>query len=291
VAVPSPGLAKSGTVRTNGSAQALAVPKPSSSIRAVISLFEQKSRTAATARVLVSAVSVVVLWQFLSVFVTNRLIMVPPAEVAKALLHEAASGAMWTNAVATGIAVGSSFLVSVAIGVIVGLCLASSRALSLTAGPLLAALNSVPVIALAPLFIAWLGLGFASKFVLVLLVAVFPVVVTTETGLRATDRQLIEAARSFNATSMQVFSTVTFPFALPFIVSGIRVAWARALVGIIVAEFFGSFAGFGFAIMSASQTFDTARVLAYVILLGTMGLLGSVLFESLEQRLAPWRHE
>ncbi|HEU5019458.1 MAG TPA: ABC transporter permease [Pseudolabrys sp.] len=246
---------------------------------------------AATARVAISAVCVIAVWQLVTLFVTNRLVLVPPIDVARALVREANDGAMWTNAVATVTAVGISFVVSVAIGVLLGLSLASSRALSLTAGPLLAALNSVPIIALAPLFIAWLGLGFASKFVLVLLVAVFPVVVTTETGLRATDRQLIEAARSFNATNLQVFTTVTFPFALPFIVSGIRVAWARALVGIVVAEFFGSFAGFGFAILSASQTFDTARVLAYVFLLGAMGLLGTMLFETLEHRLAPWRHE
>ncbi len=246
---------------------------------------------AATARVAISAICVLVIWQVVTLFVSNRLVLVPPLDVAKSLLREASNGDMWTNAVATVTAVGISFVVSVAIGVLIGLSLASSRALSLTAGPLLAALNSVPIIALAPLFIAWLGLGFASKFVLVLLVAVFPVVVTTETGLRATDRQLIEAARSFNASNLQVFTTVTFPFALPFIVSGIRVAWARALVGIVVAEFFGSFAGFGFAILSASQTFDTARVLAYVFLLGAMGLLGTVLFETLERRLAPWRHE
>jgi NitT/TauT family transport system permease protein len=211
--------------------------------------------------------------------------------VLTALIGEVKKGAMWENAIATVTAVGTSFIVSVAIGIAIGLSLASSKMLSLTAGPLLSALNSVPIIALAPLFIAWLGLGFASKFVLVLLVAVFPVVVTTEAGLRATDRQLIEAAKSFNATSWQIFTTVTFPFALPFIVSGIRVAWARALVGIVVAEFFGSFAGFGFAIMSASQTFDTARVLGYVIVLGAMGLIGSMIFESLQRRLAPWRQE
>lgn len=257
----------------------------------MLDFLEQDSRSAATARLVVSVVCVLVVWQLVSTLVTNRLVLVPPWDVAKALLHEASDGDMWTNAIATGTAVGTSFVVSVAIGVVIGLLLASSRALSLTAGPLLAALNSVPIIALAPLFIAWLGLGFTSKFVLVLLVAVFPVVVTTESGLRATDRQLIEAAHSFNATSLQVFATVTFPFALPFIVSGIRVAWARALVGIVVAEFFGSFAGFGFAIMSASQTFDTARVLAYVFLLGVMGLFGSILFETLERRLAPWRLE
>lgn len=260
-------------------------------VRNIYDFFERDSQTAAVARILLSMLCVLVVWKIASLFVTNRLLLVPPEDVARALIGEVRRGAMWTNATATVTAVGSSFVVSVIVGVGIGLALASSRLLSLTGGPVLSALNSIPIIALAPLFIAWLGLGFASKFVLVLMVAVFPVVVTTEAGLRAADKQLIEAARSFNATATQIFTTVTFPFALPFIVSGIRVAWARALVGIVVAEFFGSFAGFGFAILSASQTFDTARVLGYVIVLGVMGLLGSVLLEALEHRLAPWRQE
>lgn len=260
-------------------------------MRDVYEFFEQDSKAAATARILLSAFCVLLLWQLVSGFVSNRLLLVPPLDVARALVVEAQRGTLWTNAVATITAVGTSFITSVLLGVAIGLALASSRVLSLTGGPVLSALNSVPIIALAPLFVAWLGLGFASKFVLVLMVAVFPVVVTTEAGLRTADKQLIEAARSFNATRIQIFTTVTFPYALPFIVSGIRVAWARALVGIVVAEFFGSFAGFGFAILSASQTFDTARVLAYVIVLGVMGLLGSLFFEAAERRLAPWRQE
>jgi ABC-type nitrate/sulfonate/bicarbonate transport system permease component len=260
-------------------------------VRDIYEFFEQDSKAAAGARISLSALCVLLLWQLVSVFISNRLLLVPPADVARALLVEIQRGAMWTNAAATVTAVGTSFVASVLLGIAIGLALASSRVLSLTGGPVLSALNSVPIIALAPLFIAWLGLGFASKFVLVLMVAVFPVVVTTEAGLRAADKPLIEAARSFNATPMQIFTTVTFPYALPFIVSGIRVAWARALVGIVVAEFFGSFAGFGFAILSASQTFDTARVLGYVIVLGVMGLFGSILFETIERRLAPWRQE
>jgi NitT/TauT family transport system permease protein len=207
------------------------------------------------------------------------------------LLHEAASGALWTNAVATISAVGVSFPFAMIIGIAFGLALSSSRIFSLTAGPVLTAMYSVPVVALAPLFIAWLGLGFASKFVIVALVSVFPILVTTEVGLRSTDRQLIEVAQSYNASKMQIFWTVTLPYALPFVVGGVRVAWARALVGVIVAEFFGSFAGFGFAILAAEETFDTAALLAYVIILGMMGLLGSLFFEALERRLAPWRHE
>ncbi|UJQ93570.1 ABC transporter permease [Mariluticola halotolerans] len=249
-----------------------------------------ETHLASAARLFLSFGSVLIIWEILTAtIVTNRLLLVPPMEVLYAFMNEVSSGEMWTNAQATVLAVGTSFPVAVLVGVLIGLILASSRAMSLMGGPMLTALNSVPIIALAPLFIAWLGLGFTSKFVLVLLVAVFPVVVTTEAGLRAADKNLIETARSFNATPLQIFTTVTFPYALPFIVSGVRVAWARALVGIVVAEFFGSFAGFGFAVMAASQTFDTATLLAYVIVLGVMGLVGSMIFQSIEERLAPWR--
>ena len=232
-------------------------------VRGIYEFFEQDSRLATLARIVLSLLCVLIMWQVASKFIANRLLLVPPIDVGRALVAEARRGAMWTNAGSyrgRGRDIVCRF--SGAGNIPIGLALASSRFLSMTMGPVLSALNSVPIIALAPLFIAGLGLGFASKFVLVLIVAIFPVIVTTETGLRASDKQLIEAARSFNATSTQIFTTVTFPFALPFIVSGIRVAWARALVGIVVAEFFGSFAGFGFAILSASQTFDTARVLA-----------------------------
>lgn len=257
---------------------------------------EGSSRSASLLRVAFSLVCVALAWQVLATMVVqNRKLIVPPLDVGQALLREAGSGALWTNALATISAIGTSFPIAMAAGIALGLALSSSRLFSLTAGPVLTAMYSVPVVALAPLFIAWLGLGFASKFVIVTLVSVFPILVTTEVGLRSTDRQLIEVARSYNASRLQIFRTVTLPYALPyalpFIVSGVRVAWARALVGIIVAEFFGSFAGFGFAILAAEQTFDTGTLLAYVIILGFMGLLGSLFFEWLERWLAPWRHE
>lgn len=250
------------------------------------------TRSAALFRIVASVAIVLVLWEVsTATFITNRLLLVPPGEVFDALWRELLSGAVWENGAATGLALLVAFPFAVLVGVAGGLLLASNRLVSLTMGPMLMALYSVPVVALAPLFIAWLGLGFASKFVLVALVAVFPVLVTTEAGLRATDKGLIDAARSFNANGWQVFTTVTLPYSLPYVISGVRVAWARALVGVVVAEFFGSFAGFGFAILAAGQTFDTATLLAYVILLGALGVVGSLFFESLERRLAPWRHD
>ncbi len=247
---------------------------------------------AGVVRIAVSVGAFLIFWWLLtSTVVTNRMILVPPQDVFHALVREFNTGEMTKNAVATGIAVAISFPVAVVLGVLIGVALASNRLLTLTAGPLLTAMYSVPVVALAPLFIAWLGLGLASKFVIVVLVSVFPVIVNTEVGLRSTDRAFIDAAKSFNAMPTQIFTTVTFPFALPFIIGGVRVAWARSLVGIVVAEFFGAFAGFGFAIMAASQTFNTGTLLGYVVLLGLMGLLGSVALSWLERRMAPWRQE
>lgn len=243
-------------------------------------------------RTIVSFGIVIAIWQFVATtVVTNSMLLAPPLDVVRAIVAQAQHGALWHNSIATAISLAVAFPISVVIGVFVGLALSSNRLLSMMVGPVLTAFSSIPIIALAPLFVAWLGLGLASKFVLVGMVSVFPVIVTTESALNAADKDLIEASRSFNASAWQVFSTVTLPYALPFLVGGIRVAWARALVGVVVAEFFGSFAGYGYAIMAAGQSFDTATLLAYVFVLGLLGLVGSLLLEFAERKLAPWRHE
>ena len=260
-------------------------------MKAFFDWLESDLRGAGTARIALSLAVFFIAWQLLALMVTNTMIMAPPLAVFKSLWAEAQSGAMWKHAFATVGVVLISFPVAVVLGVLIGLALASSRLMTLTASPLLTAMYSVPVVALAPIFVAWLGLGLASKFVIVVLVAIFPVIVSTEVALRSTEAHLSEAARSFNASRMQIFTTVTFPFAVPFIVGGVRVAWARALVGVVVAEFFGAFAGFGFAILAAGQTFDTPVLLGYVFVLGIMGLIGSVLLRALERGLAPWREE
>lgn len=252
----------------------------------------QDTWNASVARNTLSFVLVLVVWDLAARFlVTNRLILVPPIEIMRALIVDARSGELLQHSYATLLEIVVSFPVSVAIGILIGVALSANRLLGQVAEPLLTAFYSVPMVALAPLFIAWLGLGFASKFAIILLVAVFPVIITTEVGLHSTDKVFLDAARSFNATPLQIFTTVQFPFALPYIVGGIRVAFARALVGAVVAEFFGAFAGYGFAILAAGQSFNTARLLAYVVLLAILGMLGSIAMRWLERRLTPWRED
>ena len=252
----------------------------------------QDNWRATLARNTLSLAILLVVWDLSARFlVTNRLILVPPIEVLRALLIDVRSGEIWAHSAATLTEIAVSFPVAVAIGVAIGVLLSANRVLAQVAEPLLTAFYSVPMVALAPLFIAWLGLGFASKFAIILLVAVFPVIITTEVGLRSTDKVFLDAARSFNATPLQIFTTVQFPFALPYIIGGVRVAFARALVGAVVAEFFGAFAGYGFAILAAGQNFNTARLLGYVVLLAVLGMVGSILLRWLERRMTPWKEE
>jgi len=243
-------------------------------------------------RNLLSVVLLLIVWDVGARYlVQNKLILVPPLDVLRALVLDVRSGEIWQHSYATLMEIFVSFPVAVAAGVLVGVALSANRLLGQIAEPMLMAFYSVPMVALAPLFIAWLGLGFASKFAIILLVSVFPIIITTEVGLRSTDKVYLDAARSFNATPWQIFTTVQFPFALPYIVGGVRVSFARALVGAVVAEFFGAFAGYGYAILAAGQNFNTARLLGYVVLLAVLGMIGSIVLRWVERKLTPWKEE
>lgn len=252
--------------------------------------FGGMSRSASLVRSLLSFVVLAATWEVVArTLITNRLILVPFSEVIVALGNEVASGELWRHAQITLLELAIAFPLSILIGVLLGLVIASSRLLQQLLDPILTAMYSVPIVALAPLFIAWLGFGIESKIAVILLVSVFPVIINTEVGLRSTDRGLIETAHSFNASRLQVFRTVMLPFSIPFIIGGIRVSFARALVGVVVAEFFGAFAGFGYAILAASQTYGTARLLGYVLILALLGMFSSILLRNWERQLAPWR--
>mgnify|MGYP001135566796 CR=1 FL=1 len=248
------------------------------------------TRTANAFRLIISFVFAAVAWEITArYFITNRLILVPFTEVIQALVTDVTNGQLWVHTRITLLEIAIAFPISVIIGVAFGMLIASNRVIQQVLDPLLTAAYSVPIVALAPLFVAWLGFGIESKVAIILLVAVFPIVINTEVGLRSTDAGLIETARSFNATRWQVFRTVSLPFAIPFIIGGMRVAFTRTLVGVVVAEFFGAFAGFGYVILAASQTYATARLLGYVVLLALLGMVSSIALRAWEEHLAPWR--
>jgi NitT/TauT family transport system permease protein len=147
------------------------------------------------------------------------------------------------------------------------------------------------VIALGPLFILWMGIGIASKIAVVYILAVLPIIINTETGIRTVDPHFIETARAFSAKRMQIFRKVMLPAALPLILTGVRLGVGRGLIGVVAAELFAAQAGLGYLVLASSQVFNPAGVFVGITALAGAGIVSMILLRRIERRLAPWRVE
>jgi len=164
------------------------------------------------------------------------------------------------------------FLLAFALGVPIAVAITSSRVLSLMFYPLLIATQSVPKVALAPLILIWLGTGITSKLAIAWLVAFFPIVVDTATGLRNTPEDLIDLAASVRANAFQTFCKIRFPAALPFIISGSKVAITLAVIGAVIGEFIGSNDGLGNLMLVANSQINMPLAFAALFGLAILGV-------------------
>jgi NitT/TauT family transport system permease protein len=180
------------------------------------------------------------------------------------------------------------FLLAFALGVPIAVAITSSRVLSLMFYPLLIATQSVPKVALAPLILVWLGTGLSSKLAIAWLVAFFPIVVDTATGLRNTPADLLDLAASVRANGFQTFCKIRFPAALPFILSGSKVAITLAVIGAVIGEFIGSNDGLGNLMLVASSQINTALAFAALFGLAALGILLYMAVVGVEWILRPW---
>jgi NitT/TauT family transport system permease protein len=238
----------------------------------------------------VSFIVALIGWEFVARFVVhNTLFLAGPIAVVQKAVELWGTGELQKNIGASLTEFAIGFSLSAIVGILGGVVLANSRKTRQYVDPWVSMMYATPLIALGPLFILWMGVGLTAKVAVIFLTAVFPILINTVAGLSSTDPQLIEVARSYGAAPMQVYEKVRFPAALPFIIAGLRLGVARALVGIVVAEFFGARAGIGFMIFSAAQTFDSASVFLGVIILAVAGVVTVEFLKWLEVRLAPWR--
>jgi NitT/TauT family transport system permease protein len=182
----------------------------------------------------------------------------------------------------------AGFALAVAIGIPLAVAVAGSRALSLMLYPILVATQSVPKVAIAPIILVWFGLGIESKLALAFLVAFFPIVVDTATGLQATPPGLIELARALRASRLQVFAKVRFPAALPFIFSGAKVAVTLAVIGAVIGEFVGSVSGLGNLLLTANSQLESALAWAALVWLSILGILLFAAVALAQRLLMPW---
>jgi NitT/TauT family transport system permease protein len=180
---------------------------------------------------------------------------------------------------------------AIVIGFPIGIALGWFKLARAAFGPFIAAMQATPRIALMPLFIIWFGLGITSKIVVVMLSAIFPLIVNLQVAMSTIDADLVRVARSYGATRWQIFRTIALPTSLPFLITGLRLAAGRGLLGVIVAEVFGGAAGIGYMIQYAGSTFQTDKVFAGVLVIAITGITLDFSLERLGKHFDKWRGE
>jgi NitT/TauT family transport system permease protein len=239
-----------------------------------------------------SVVGGLTLWELISRFVVaNALFLAAPSQIAVAIYNLARSGQLWHHVGVSSAEFALGYVIACVLGIALGLAMASSATFKQAAQPWVSGLYATPTIALAPLFILWFGIGIWSKVIVVISLVLFPVTINTEAGLRTTSERLIEMLRSFGASRRQIFFKVSLPSAVPFILAGLKLGIGRGLIGVVVAELFGSRAGLGNLISQSADAFNMPELFAGVVILAFAGIVMTAGFSKIEQRLVPWTRD
>ncbi len=174
------------------------------------------------------------------------------------------------------------------IGIPIAVVMTYSRIANLMFYPLLVASQSIPKVAIAPILLVWFGTGIESKLAMAFVIAFFPAVVDTATGLRSTSPELLELARSLQCSRLQTFFKIQLPSALPSIFSGAKIAVTLAVIGAVIGEFIGSNEGLGNLLLTANSQLNSALVWASLVVLSVLGMLlyGAVVLA--EKIMMPW---
>jgi NitT/TauT family transport system permease protein len=236
------------------------------------------------------------LWLLLMLIVSwdvaIRLFRIPPylipapLAVARQLVNEWPM--LWRETLPTLYATLGGFAASAIVGVPIAMWIAYSRVVESFVYPLLVFSQSVPKVAIAPLFVVWFGFGIVPKVIAAFLLGFFPVVVSTVQGFKAVEADVIDLARSMGASPFKVFLKFRLPTALPSIFSGLKVSVTLAVVGAVVGEFVGSNAGIGYVLQKANGTFDLPLMFAALVILSMIGVLLFLVIELIERWLLPW---
>jgi NitT/TauT family transport system permease protein len=227
-------------------------------------------------------------WQLVGMHTSSQT-FVPLAATLTRLRQLVADGtlptALWTSF--------RSYLVGMAIALVLGafcgLLLARRRLLRTAFEPYVMALYATPMVALIPFLLAMLGFGFWSKVVVIVVFAFFPVLLNTQRGAQSIAPELLDVARCYRSSEWDVWRHVILPYTLPFLATGVRQSLARGLVGMIAADYFLSSDGLGSLLITSSERFDTAEMLAVTLTITVIGLVLMAIGRLAESYFARWR--
>ncbi len=218
----------------------------------------------------------------------DAFVLPAPHQIASSLWTD--RGLLWSNFTVTAGEVMLGILAALAAGVAAAIAIHFSRAARGAIYPLLIGSQTVPVVIIAPLLVAWLGFGTGPKVAITALVCFFPITVNTLAGLRAVDPDLLKLMSTLDASRLQVFRRVEAPTALPAALAGTKIAVAVALIGAVFGEWSGSSAGLGHLILQAIPQFETAQAYAAVVVLSAFALALFGALSAFERRAVPWAY-
>jgi NitT/TauT family transport system permease protein len=224
----------------------------------------------------------------IAVFAIDPQVLPPPDEVLSALIRQFSSGRFWMHFGVTGTEVVLGFGLGCTVAFLAGTLVAQSRLVERMLYPCVVALESIPKIALAPLFVVWFGFGLTSKVVTTALICFFPMFVNVTQGLMGSSRAQIEVLRAAGAGRLSLLWRLQLPNALPMIFAALNICVILAVIGAVVAEYVGAKAGVGYQLLLLSRQIRTADVFANIVALALMGLLGHALIRLVQRRLVFW---
>jgi NitT/TauT family transport system permease protein len=220
------------------------------------------------------AIVIIAIWEgACRVFDISPLILPAPSAITARLYTLVVSGNIWPHLWATGVEIVSGFAFGVIAGLVIGAMVSLIPVVERLVYPYLVALQTLPKVAIAPLFIIWFGYGMTSKIVITALVCFFPILVSVVAGFHSTDRDQLDMMKAFGATKWQTLVRLRIPSAMVLIFAGLEIAAVLAVIGAIVGEFVGAQVGLGYLIVALNFSLDVPGVFAVLIVLSAIGLL------------------
>ena len=219
----------------------------------------------------------------------NPLFTSSPSRIFEAGREVAADGTLWKHTVASAQTFLLGFVMAVAFGVPFGVLLGWFKWANRAFSPLVSAFYTTPRVALMPLFIIWFGLGMGSKVTLVFMSGVFYLIVNMQMAMLTVDEDLKRVGVSYGANRWQLFRTIALPLSVPFLLTGLRLAMGRCLLGMVAAEVFGGSEGIGYLIEYAGATFRTDLVFVGVFVIAAFGITADRALYYLNLRVDSWR--
>jgi NitT/TauT family transport system permease protein len=237
-----------------------------------------------------SLATVLLAWQLAGERVDPTLFTTPLA-VASAGIDMIASGELWTYLWPSLLVLLAGLAVAALCGIALGLLLARYWVLDVALGVYITFLYSTPSVALVPIIVLWAGFQFTAKVIILFLFAFFPLVINTYQGVKNVDPKLLEVGRSFRCSERQLWANIVLPGALPFIVTGLRLAVGRGLIGMVLADLYTAISGIGYLIVRSASTYRIDKMFVPVVVLGVLGIALTALLRVLERWVAPWTQE